>query len=46
MGVVEEVIGNFTESCRICCPMCSETRKKKNEKSLSVTVQNDVILYK
>jgi len=46
MGVVEEVIGGFTESCRITCPMCSESRKKKNEKSLSVTVESDVILYK
>jgi len=42
---MEEVVGRLTESCRIVCPMCSEGRKKKNEKSLSVTVKDDVTLY-
>jgi len=44
-AAVEEVVGRLTESCRIVCPVCSETRKKKNERSLSVTVQSDVTLY-
>jgi len=42
---LEEVVGRLTESCRIVCPVCSESRKKKNEKSMSVTVQSDVTLY-
>ena len=42
---LEEVVGRLTESCRIVCPVCSESRKKKNEKSMSVTVQPDVTLY-
>ncbi len=44
-AAVEEVVGRLTESCRIVCPICSETRKKKNERSLSVTVKSDVTLY-
>ena len=42
---VEVVVERLTESCRIVCPVCSESRKKKNEKSLSVTVKDDVTLY-
>ena len=42
---LEEVVGRLTESCRIVCPVCSQDRKKKNEKSMSVTVQSDVTLY-
>jgi len=42
---LEEVVGRLTESARIVCPVCSDGRKKKNERSLSVTVQPDVTLY-
>ena len=45
MSAVEELVGSLTESCRIVCPVCSEGRKKKNDKSLSVTVKSDVTLY-
>ena len=34
-----------TENCRIICPYCGPTRKKKNEKTLSVTKFTDRFVY-
>ena len=34
-----------TQNKRIVCPSCSQNRKKKNEKTLSLTRDGDSILY-
>ena len=38
---IKERVSAVTDDCRIACPSCSETRKKKREKTLSVTVNPD-----
>tara|TARA_R100000664_G_scaffold11053_1_gene18031 strand:- start:4756 stop:6486 length:1731 start_codon:yes stop_codon:yes gene_type:complete len=38
---IKERLSAVTDDCRIACPSCSETRKKKREKTLSVTVNPD-----
>ena len=38
---IKERVSAITDDCRIACPSCSETRKKKREKTLSVTVNPD-----
>jgi len=38
---IEESLSAVADSCRIACPSCSEDRKKKHEKTLSVTVNQD-----
>jgi len=45
MGVIEEAIEQIYDDCRIVCPKCGHDRKKKNVKTLSVTVKNDAKLY-
>jgi hypothetical protein len=44
LTAAEEIIAQQTESCRILCPQCSASRKKKN-KTLSITVNENEILY-
>ena len=41
----EEIISQYTQDCRIPCPECSADRRKKNEKTMSITVHPDRILY-
>ena len=38
---IKERVSAVTDDCRIACPSCSETRKKKHEKTLSVTINPD-----
>ena len=38
---IKERVSAVTDDCRIACPSCSETRKKKHEKTLSVTTNPD-----
>ena len=38
---IEESLSAVVDSCRIACPACSGDRKKKHEKTLSVTVNTD-----
>jgi twinkle protein len=47
--VIREAISEANLSggqARVRCPMCSHERKKRNEKTLSLTVEGDSILYK
>jgi len=45
MNLVELAVKKMTESGRIKCPECMGQRKKKNEKSMSVTVGIDSSIY-
>ena len=36
---LESLLENVTTSARYICPVCAPTRKKKNEKTLSVTFE-------
>lgn len=45
MNEVESTVRQMTESGRIRCPSCWATRKKKNEKSMSVTVGSESNIY-
>lgn len=38
---IEEQLSAIVDSCRVACPACSGDRKKKHEKTLSVTVNPD-----
>ena len=38
---IKDRVSTVTDDCRIACPSCSETRKKKHEKTLSVTINPD-----
>ena len=38
---IEEQLSAVVDSCRVACPACSGDRKKKHEKTLSVTVNPD-----
>ena len=40
------IFGSVFDDCRINCPECGDQRKKKNQKTLSVTVEgNDCLFY-
>ena len=39
------IFGNVFDDCRINCPECGDTRKKKNQKTLSVTIEGNDCLY-
>ena len=41
MNKIKEVLTAVYEDCRIPCPACSDSRKKKHEKTLSVTINVD-----
>jgi twinkle protein len=45
MSEIEDLLDGVFESGRISCPSCSRERKKKNTKTLSVTVSGDEVLY-
>jgi hypothetical protein len=42
---LEEVLSLQTDTTRILCPVCSESRKKSHEKTMGVTVESDRIVY-
>ena len=41
MEQIREALSTIVDDCRVACPSCSETRKKKYEKTLSVTINPD-----
>jgi len=45
MNAVESTVRQMTETGRIRCPSCGDTRKKKNEKSMSVTIGSGTSIY-
>ena len=45
MGVIDEIVEGIYDDCRIVCPACGNDRKKKNVKTLSVTIGSDAKLY-
>tara|TARA_R110000803_G_scaffold3216_1_gene10903 strand:- start:7221 stop:9008 length:1788 start_codon:yes stop_codon:yes gene_type:complete len=40
-----DIISQQSQTCRIVCPECGPTRKKKHERTLSVEVTHDSIMY-
>jgi twinkle protein len=45
MTVIEEFVASLNESGRYRCPACSQERRKKRERTLSVTVESDRTLF-
>ena len=45
MEQLEEFVLQYNQSARVKCPECGDSRKKKNEKTLSITVNHDHSLY-
>ena len=45
MEAVESVVRNMTQGGRIKCPSCGNTRKKKNQKTMGVTITGNQALY-
>lgn len=45
MEAIESVISGITTDTRLVCPNCAGKRKKKTEKTLSVTVKRDGVTY-
>ena len=45
METVERVVKEMTESGRIQCPSCGDSRKKKHERPMGVTVDYETALY-
>jgi len=45
MDEAQELVSRKNQSCRVECPSCGKTRKKKGQKTLSITVESDVKLY-
>ena len=43
--VLEEFLSTVNQSARYVCPMCSKDRKKKSERTLSVTIDHDGTKY-
>lgn len=43
---LREVLESMTSSERIRCPVCADSRKKSDEKTMGVTVEADRVLYK
>ena len=43
---VEELVLSVPQSCRVECPVCSPDRKKKGEKTLSITIEGNTKLFK
>ena len=44
-GELNDLLEGIMESSRVPCPACAKDRKKKNQKTLSVTVTGDDVLY-
>ena len=44
-NVMKNFLSTVNDSARYICPLCSDQRKKKNERTLSVSVENDGIKY-
>ena len=42
---LDSILVQYTENARIPCPVCSETRKKKGMKSMTVTMDGNTTLY-
>ena len=42
---LNDLLEGIMESSRVPCPACAKERKKKNQKTLSVTVTGDDVLY-
>lgn len=42
---LEEVLSIQTESTRIRCPVCADSRRKSHEKTMGVTVEPDRVVY-
>lgn len=45
MDSIDEFVRGFTSNSRENCPACSADRKKKNQKTLSITVKPDATVY-
>ena len=45
MQAVEAVVKHMAQGGRIKCPSCGDTRKKKNQKTMGVTVDGEGTLY-
>jgi twinkle protein len=45
MKDIDNFVSNFNRDTRENCPACSGDRKKKNQKTLSITVKPDAIVY-
>ena len=45
MDLIDDVVKDIHSSTRLNCPACSDQRKKKNQKTLSVTVKPDSTVY-
>ena len=43
--VMKEFLSTVHDSARYICPLCADSRKKKNERTLSVTVEGDGVKY-
>ena len=44
-NTMKEFLSTVRDTNRYICPLCSETRKKKSERTLSVTVDNESVKY-
>jgi len=44
--VMRDFLSTIKESNRFLCPECSHTRKKKHDRTLSVTVDNEGVMWK
>lgn len=44
-AVLDEFLSTVNQSARYVCPMCSKDRKKKSERTLSVTIDHDGTKY-
>ena len=42
---LEEVLSSQTETTRIRCPVCADSRRKTYEKTMGVTVEEDRVIY-
>lgn len=45
MGGLQDHVLKYNQSTRTTCPQCNKERKKKNEKTLSITVNSDSTVY-
>jgi len=43
--IMREFLSTVHDSARYICPLCADSRKKKNERTLSVTVEGDGVKY-
>ena len=44
-NTMKEFLSTVRDTNRYICPLCSETRKKKSERTLSVTVDNEAVKF-